>query len=129
MLTQNPFDKRKTACYMIALDDYYRVNAEKGESHYDFCVRNGWQEYIDRMIAVDYIILNREYTAIAANGSTRIERRLLQYRLTVLYKNSKKAAAAITAAYNTITLLFISLVVIKPIPPSNVISKHDMLES
>lgn len=44
----------------IALDDYYRTNAKKGESHYDFCVRCGWQEYIDRMIAVDYLILNRD---------------------------------------------------------------------
>ncbi len=44
----------------IALDDFYRTNAEKGESHYDFCVRCGWKEYIDRMIAVDYIILNRD---------------------------------------------------------------------
>ena len=25
----------------IALDDYYRANAEKGESHYDFCKRQG----------------------------------------------------------------------------------------
>lgn len=44
----------------IALDDYYRTNAIKGESHYDFCVRCGWKEYIDQMIAVDYLILNRD---------------------------------------------------------------------
>ena len=43
-----------------ALDDYYRVNAQKGESHYDFCVRNGWKKYIDEMIAVDFLILNRD---------------------------------------------------------------------
>jgi hypothetical protein len=43
-----------------ALDNYYMVNALKGESHYDFCTRNGWQDYIDRMIAVDYIIQNRD---------------------------------------------------------------------
>ena len=43
-----------------ALDDFYRVNAEKGESHYDFCVRNGWQKYIDEMIAFDFLILNRD---------------------------------------------------------------------
>ena len=43
-----------------ALDNYYMVNALKGESHYDFCKRNGWQDYIDRMIAVDYIIQNRD---------------------------------------------------------------------
>lgn len=44
----------------IALDDYYRTNAEKGESRYDFCVRNGWKEYIDSLLVVDYLILNRD---------------------------------------------------------------------
>lgn len=44
----------------IALDDYYRTNVKKGESHYEFCVREGWKEYIDRMIVVDYLILNRD---------------------------------------------------------------------
>lgn len=43
-----------------ALDDYYRLNSEKGESHYGFCVRNGWKQYIDEMIVVDYLILNRD---------------------------------------------------------------------
>lgn len=44
----------------IALDDYYRTNANRGESHYDFCVRCGWKQYIDQMIVVDYLILNRD---------------------------------------------------------------------
>ena len=44
----------------IALDDYYRTNSLPGEPHYDFCVRNGWREYIDAMIAVDFLILNRD---------------------------------------------------------------------
>lgn len=43
-----------------ALDNYYFSNAYKGESHYDFCVRQGWKDYIDTMIAVDYIIQNRD---------------------------------------------------------------------
>ena len=43
-----------------ALDDYYNFNAIKGESRYDFCVRSGFGEFIDQMIAVDYIILNRD---------------------------------------------------------------------
>ena len=53
-------DFKKRGDSKIALDDYYRTNAKKGESHYDFCVREGWKEYIDRMIAVDYLILNRD---------------------------------------------------------------------
>ena len=44
----------------VALDDYMRVNALKGETSYDFCKRMSWQEYIDRMLAVDFIILNRD---------------------------------------------------------------------
>ena len=52
------FKKRNES--KVALDDYYRTNAEPGESHYDFCVRQGWQKYIDEMLAVDYLILNRD---------------------------------------------------------------------
>ena len=44
----------------IALDDYYRMNAYPGEPHYDFCVRNGWGRYIDTMLAIDYLIFNRD---------------------------------------------------------------------
>ena len=44
----------------VPLDDFYRTNAFPGESHYDFCVRNGWKDYIDTMIAIDFIILNRD---------------------------------------------------------------------
>ena len=43
-----------------ALDNYYQVNKKDGESHYDFCVNNGWQKYIDTMLVVDYLILNRD---------------------------------------------------------------------
>ena len=53
-------DFKKRGESKMALDDYYRLNLEKGESHYDFCVRNGWKDYIDKMIAVDFIILNRD---------------------------------------------------------------------
>ena len=44
----------------IALDDFYRLNSVEGESRYDFCRRQGFGDYVDRMIAVDYIILNRD---------------------------------------------------------------------
>lgn len=53
-------DFKKRGESKIALDDYYRTNAKKAESHYDFCVRCGWKEYIDQMIVVDYLILNRD---------------------------------------------------------------------
>ncbi len=53
-------DFKKPGESKIALDDYYRTNALKGESHYTFCVREGWKSYIDQMLAVDYLILNRD---------------------------------------------------------------------
>ncbi len=43
-----------------ALDNYYRVSALRGESHYDFCMRQGWGSYADIMLAIDYIIMNRD---------------------------------------------------------------------
>ena len=33
---------------------------ERARSHYDFCVRCGWERYIDQMIVIDYLILNRD---------------------------------------------------------------------
>lgn len=43
-----------------ALDNYYQANRQENESHYEFCVNNGWQKYIDTMLVVDYLILNRD---------------------------------------------------------------------
>ncbi len=53
-------DFKKPGESKTALDNFYTVNALYGESHYDFCVRMGWKAYVDAMIAVDYIILNRD---------------------------------------------------------------------
>ena len=53
-------DFKKRGESKIALDDYYTANVQKGEDRYDFCRRMGWQRYIDTMLAVDYLILNRD---------------------------------------------------------------------
>ncbi len=53
-------DFKKKGESKTALDNYYKTNANPEESHYEFCVRNGWRKYIDTMIAVDYLILNRD---------------------------------------------------------------------
>jgi hypothetical protein len=53
-------DFKKAGESKAALDNYYQVNKRIDESRYDFCVNNGWQEYIDRMLVVDYLILNRD---------------------------------------------------------------------
>lgn len=53
-------DFKKPGESKIALDDYYRTHSFPGESHYDFCERQGWQKYIDEMILVDFLLLNRD---------------------------------------------------------------------
>lgn len=44
----------------VALDAIYKIDREEDESTYDFCKRMGFEKYIDTMIAIDYIILNRD---------------------------------------------------------------------
>lgn len=44
----------------IALDAFYEIEHEAGESPLDFCIRYGWEDYIYTMLVVDYIILNRD---------------------------------------------------------------------
>ncbi len=93
-------DFKKRGESKIALDDYYRVNALPGESHYDFCVRNGWQEYIDVMLAVDFLILNRDRHGanieVLRNARARTLRiaPLFDHGLSLLYSCRTKEAAA-----------------------------------
>jgi len=44
----------------VALDTYYQSERQKNESPLDFCIRCGWSDYIWQMLAVDYLILNRD---------------------------------------------------------------------
>lgn len=44
----------------IALDDYYDMKKEPGETAFDFCRRMGWGDYVNQMLAIDYLILNRD---------------------------------------------------------------------
>ena len=44
----------------IALDDYYDLWHDNGETVLDFCERMGWDDYIYTMFVVDYLILNRD---------------------------------------------------------------------
>jgi len=54
------YDYKKRGEAKSALDNYYELNRTIGEERYDFCARMGWQRYIDTMLAIDYIILNRD---------------------------------------------------------------------
>ena len=44
----------------IALDAYYQVEKDEQETPLQFCIRNGWGEYIWDMLVVDFLILNRD---------------------------------------------------------------------
>jgi hypothetical protein len=53
-------DFKQTGESKIALDAYYELEHTQGESPLDFCIRNGWADYIYQMLVVDYLILNRD---------------------------------------------------------------------
>ena len=44
----------------LALDTYWEIEHLENESALDFCIRNGWDEYIYQMLVVDFLILNRD---------------------------------------------------------------------
>lgn len=43
-----------------ALDAYYEAERLDHESPLDFCIRQGWEDYIYTMLVVDFLILNRD---------------------------------------------------------------------
>jgi hypothetical protein len=53
-------DFKQTGESKIALDAYYELEKLEDESPLDFCIRNGWADYIYKMLVVDYLILNRD---------------------------------------------------------------------
>ena len=44
----------------IALDVYKKAESFDSESVLEFCIRNGWENYIYQMLVVDFLILNRD---------------------------------------------------------------------
>lgn len=44
----------------LALEDFYAMEKENGETPFEFCMRFGWEEYIYRMLIIDYLVLNRD---------------------------------------------------------------------
>ena len=44
----------------LALDTYWEAEHAEIESVLDFCIRNGWVEYLYQMFVVDFLILNRD---------------------------------------------------------------------
>lgn len=53
-------DFKKRGEEKIALEIYYKQEKNENESPLDFCIRQGWEKYIYEMLAIDFIILNRD---------------------------------------------------------------------
>lgn len=51
---------RKEIEEKIAFDMYYDLNKEAGESPLEFAIRQGWERYVYQMIAIDYLVANRD---------------------------------------------------------------------
>ena len=82
----------------LALDDFYDLNKRPEESPMKFCVRMGWQKYIQEMLLVDYLILNRDRHG--ANMEVLRDRRgnvrlapLFDHGLSLLYSCHDASAA------------------------------------
>lgn len=44
----------------LSLDVYYQAERKPEETPLDFCVRNGWSNYLYEMLLVDFLLLNRD---------------------------------------------------------------------
>lgn len=53
-------DFKKRGENKTALDVFYQAERIEGEGPLDFCLRKGWGGYIRNMLALDFIILNRD---------------------------------------------------------------------
>jgi len=53
-------DFKKPGDSKLALDALYQAEKDNNETPLEFCKRNGWSDYIYKMIIADYLILNRD---------------------------------------------------------------------
>lgn len=53
-------DFKKKGDLKTALDAYYDMESQTGETPLQFCRRLGFSEYIDQMLLIDFLILNRD---------------------------------------------------------------------
>ncbi|MCR5675172.1 MAG: hypothetical protein K6G16_05610 [Lachnospiraceae bacterium] len=67
----------------LALEDYYVLERQDDESPLDFCLRMGWQEQIYGMLAIDFLILNRDRHG--ANLEVLMDRKNRSVRLAPLF--------------------------------------------
>lgn len=77
-------DFKQTGESKIALDAYYQAERlSPSETPLQFCIRNGWEEYIYTMMVVDFLILNRDRHG--ANIEVLRNRRRKSIRLAPLF--------------------------------------------
>ncbi len=77
-------DFKQTGESKIALDAYYQAERHStSETPLQFCIRNGWEEYIYTMLVVDFLILNRDRHG--ANIEVLRNRRRKSIRLAPLF--------------------------------------------
>ena len=69
----------------MALDVFYELERREGETPLEFCVRNGWSEYIYKMLVVDFLILNRDRHG--ANIEVLRNKRKKSIRLAPIFDN------------------------------------------
>ena len=123
----------------IALDDYYDLEREEGESVLDFCIRMGWYDYICRMLTVDFLILNRDRHGanieILRHGSSGIVRPapIFDHGISLIYNcRSEEDAAKVDPLEDKPVQSFIgsrsSLENLKLIKPGNFPALRDLEE-
>lgn len=76
-------DFKKPSEGKIALDAYYQVEHQDGESPLEFCIRNGWEVTLYKMLVLDYVILNRDRHG--ANIEVLRDRKARMIRLAPLF--------------------------------------------
>ena len=67
----------------MALDVYYANEQKPGETPLEFCIRNGWADFIYKMLVVDFLILNRDRHG--ANIEVLRDRKNKEIRLAPLF--------------------------------------------
>lgn len=53
-------DYKKPGEQKITLEDFFALEKRGEETPFEFCLRNGWDDYVYKMLIVDFLLLNRD---------------------------------------------------------------------
>lgn len=76
-------DYKKPGDSKVALDVYYQLERNADETPLNFCIRQGWADYIYKMLVTDFLILNRDRHG--ANMEVLKDKRTKSVRLAPLF--------------------------------------------